>query len=391
MNTLHQTFERQAGNAGTPDLDIDELVGLGEQRLRRRRMAAVAGTGAAVALAIALAIGGTAWNRSADQQHGPIHPPSKHHHGSTQTAPRPIVYSDDVDNFHVGTLHVGDHLVNIDQQLPTRGGWDLAVTDAGVIYAKGDSLWFTDGGAPRRIPGCGGKPTGSSGSWASWVDCGGDLVVFDTAAGEEIARKPIPSCQDQGWYCEVDHVVGEHVYFYRFGGASGTRERRYRFDVSTGLLVAATDQMYANDVRSHSRALVLGDSWRSGTATREVEFDVVGTRLVPTHWVSGPPDQQGPGNVPTKAFDAATGKPVRLRLPKGTTPFLQQASPTWWEGFKVFEWLDDDTVAIAQGYESRPVVGDIITCYLSTGRCRLAVPAGPSDQIRLVPGMNYPQ
>ena len=376
---LREALTQRINQVGPANPDLEELVGLGEQRLRRRRMAAVAGTGAAVALAIALAIGGTAVIRSADHQQGPIHRPPKHHNGFTLTAARPIVYSDDVDNFHVGTLHVGDHVVDIDQELPTRGGWDLAQTDAGVVYVKQSGLWFTDGGTPLRIAVCGGKPSGSSGPWASWVDCGGDLVVFDTASGREVARKPLPSCLDEGWHCEVDDVVGEHVYFNRFGGASGLRERQYRFDVSTGRVVAATDRMYDDDLSATSRALVLGDSLRTATGTPEVEFVADGLRLVPT--LAGP----------TKAFDAATGRPVHLRLPRGTTPFLQQASPTWWEGFIVFAWLDDDTIAIAQSYESRPVVGDIITCHLSTGRCRLAVPAGPPDQIRLVSGRSYPK
>ena len=43
MNTLREAFERQAGDAGAPGLDLDELVGLGEHRLRRRRLTAVAG------------------------------------------------------------------------------------------------------------------------------------------------------------------------------------------------------------------------------------------------------------------------------------------------------------------------------------------------------------
>jgi hypothetical protein len=152
---LRDALTQRINQVGPAHPDLEELVGLGEQRLRRRRLAAVAGTGAAVALAIALAIGGTTWMRSAEKQ-GPIDRPSKNPH-QTQTITRPIVYSDDVDNYHVGTIHVGDHLVSIDQRLPTRGGWDLTVTDAGVIYANSDGLWFTDGGAPHRIPGCGGR------------------------------------------------------------------------------------------------------------------------------------------------------------------------------------------------------------------------------------------
>lgn len=377
---LRDALTERINQVGPAHPDIEELVALGEQRLRRRRLTAIAGSAAAVVLAIGLAIGGTAVIRSADQKPGPINrPPSNPHRTITPTTTRPLVYSDDVDNYHVGTVHVGDRLVDIDQGLSTRGGWDLALTDAGVVYNK-HSLWFTDGGAPRRISVCGGKPSGSSDTWATWIDCAGELVVFDTVSGEEVARKPLPTCLDEGWSCEADDVVGKHVYFNREGGASGLRERRYRFDVSTGRVNAATEQMYADDIRSHARGLVLGDSWRTGTPPLQVRFDVVGTRLVPTDVETGP----------TKAFNAATGSPVHLRLPPGTTPVLKDPLARW-GGFVLFEWLDDDTVALVQSYEQRPVGGDIITCHLSDGRCRLVVPAGPPDQIRLVPGMNYPQ
>ena len=103
-----------------------------------------------MALVIALAIGGTALNRSADQNPGPIDRPRR---TPTRHRPQPARSSTATTSttIHVGTIHVGDHLVDIDQRLPTRGGWDLALTDAGVVYGKSDGLWFTDGGAPRRI------------------------------------------------------------------------------------------------------------------------------------------------------------------------------------------------------------------------------------------------
>jgi|RhiMetdeSRZDD1v2_1073273.scaffolds.fasta_scaffold39370_4 hypothetical protein len=377
--TLREALAARIDQVGPAHPDLDELVGLGERRLRRRRIAVVVASGAAVILVIALAIGGAAMINYAKHDNGPVDHPIH----PTRAPVRPLVYSDDVDNYHVGTIHVGDQLVDIDQGLSTRGGWDLALTDAGVVYNK-HSLWFTDGGAPRRISECGGKPSGSSGTWATWIDCAGDLVVFDTGSGQEVARKPLPSCLDEGWWCETDDVVGKRVYFTREGGASGLRERHYRFDVSTGLVVAATDQMYADDIRSHSPGLVFGRSWRTGTATDEgIFFDVVGSRLVPTYWDSG---------LPTEAFDEATGSPVRLSLPDGITPPQDPVAGS--QGFILFEALDDNTIALVQRYERSlnhlQVLGDIITCHLSNGRCRLAVPAGPPDQIRLVPGMSYP-
>ncbi|MBA2559461.1 MAG: hypothetical protein H0V07_06150, partial [Propionibacteriales bacterium] len=54
---LRDVLAQRANDAGTPDLDIHELVGLGEHRLRRRRMTAVLGAASAVVVVIALAVG----------------------------------------------------------------------------------------------------------------------------------------------------------------------------------------------------------------------------------------------------------------------------------------------------------------------------------------------
>ena len=108
MNTLRGTFERQASRAGTPDLDIDELVGLGERRLRRRQLAAVLGSVTAVLVAVALVIGGATLiglskgpTRPIDKpspspspthterSHGDLHPPK----GLKKLTPRQTVQS----------------------------------------------------------------------------------------------------------------------------------------------------------------------------------------------------------------------------------------------------------------------------------------------------------
>jgi hypothetical protein len=397
---LRDALTERINQVGPAHPDIEELVGLGEQRLRRRRLAAVAGTGAAVALAIALAIGGTTWMRSAEKQ-GPIDRPPKHPH-QTQTITRPIVYSDDVLSDRcrgnpigcIGTLHVGDREVRIDQALWTVRGWSVGLTDAGVVYAQHDgSVWFTDGGSPRRIAKqtCAGTSpnnqdglaTGDSGPWAAWFDCTpahrGDLVVFDTSSGQEVARAPIPSCRSAALPCTLDGIIGEHVYI---------EDNLRRLDVTTGKVVAATPQMYEEDLRSHPRAFILGDSWSTGTPTGGVDFDVVGSRLVPTD------PQPGPEPRRTRAFDIATGQPVQFRLPSGyhshpTPTFHGNDVSGYVNMFTTFEWLDDDTVALTQEGEELPS-RDIITCRLSDGRCHLAVKAGTPDEWRMVIGEALP-
>ena len=128
----------------------------------------------------------------------------------------------------------------------------------------------------------------------------------------------------------------------------------------------------------------IGDSWRAGTPSDSgnIVFHALGSRLVP--------DKTGR----TRVFDTATGQPVQLRLPAGYHPDpaagFHQPGETL-EGtdtFTPFEWLDDDTVVLAQGDINW--VGDIITCHLSDGRCDLAVKEPPHNRHRIAPGMGLP-
>jgi hypothetical protein len=419
MNTLRETFERQAGNAGAPDLDIDELVGLGEHRLRRRRLTAVAGTGVAVVLAIVLAIGGTAWNRSADQ--GPVHRGPKHSpktDTTTPTAPRPLVYSDvRVDkpgDLQGDPIHVGDRVVD------TGGGWvHMDVVDGGLVYTTGGyqddgRVWFSDGGAPEQIgshacdvgrgaPGT--VVTGNSGPLAAWLDCTREdrpqLVVYDTRSGREAARQPTPpECGvtngvSYGYLsarCSVYAVIGDHVYFTVWTDPIGA----FQFDLGTDHVTQVTlaelagdplipgtygdvSQAYLDDIRSHPRGLVVGDTWETGTPTLSgfqfgFQFAVVGTRLVPS----------SDGHL-TSAFDTATRRPVELHLPAGYVPDPDELDDG---GFGLFQWLDDDTVAL-ENFRTGRHDQDILTCRLSTGRCELAVPSlGRTGYYRVVQNEN---
>jgi len=396
MNTLHEVFERQAGNAGTPDLDIDELVGLGEHRLHRQRLTAVAGTGAAVALAIALAIGGTAWNRSADHQQGPIdHPPTNpdQTQTTTPTTPRPLVYSDvrldPGPDFLLGDpIHVGD------REVKTGSGFvHMAVTDDGVVYATGGyrddgRMWFTDGGTPVQVashvcPSAHGWPgsiiTGNSGSLAAWFDCtpkqvpgNPELVVYDTSSGREVGRLQDPGCsteQEATDHCTA--IIGDRVYI-----------RDSVYTAQGGVLISSdgkvTGRSFARDIMNNPRGLVIGDSWETGTPTLSGLFVTVGRRLVPIS-----------GERLTSAFDTATRQPVQFHLPPGYQPDPDPDAPGD-DGapYGLFEWLDDDTVVL-ESYRSGRHDQDILTCRLSTDRCELTVPGlGRTGYYRVVQNEN---
>ena len=237
-----------------------------------------------------------------------------------------------------------------------------------------------------------GLATGNAGPLAAWFDCTpgsrGDLVVFDTSSGQEVARHAIPSCSDTRamWYggCGPGDVIDKHVYFTsRVNNSKQLIDHQFRLDVTSDQVIPANPQIYADDLRTHSRALVIGDTWQTGNLTdgEYQTFSVEGSRLVPLADVHSQ-------RVPSRAFDATTGQPVRLRLPGGYHPDPETIADAGTDSFTFFQWLDDDTIALSQGIDNTK--GDLITCHLSDGRCHLTVRAAPPDTYRIVAGGSLP-
>jgi hypothetical protein len=416
---LKQLADRADTVRGRPDQRLAEVHARIRSARRRRALGAVAGTSAAVVavvVGIAILTGPGPTNRNA-----PPPPPAKSDTPAPSTN-RKLVYSDDlrsradrtsagdlVAHILVGTLQVGDRAVEIDQKVQmSHGGWTIVVTDAGAVYTKVDhTVWVTDGGRPQQIAqqACAdtsgdwrGLATGSAGALVAWFDCSpasrGDLVVYDTGLRQEVARQNVPSCRTPGsgsYECVSDGVIGEHVYFGHIN-RSGLIDHQFRLDLTSRQVTPAGPAVYADDLRTHPRALVIGDSWSAGAPTDDigaVVFHVVGSRLIPVIF-----DSATDKDVRTRAFDTATRQPVLLRLPAGYHPdpaagfhqpgeLLEDTNT-----FTPFEWLDDDTVALAQG--SINWVGDILTCHLSDGRCELAVKEPPHDRNRIAPGLGLP-
>jgi hypothetical protein len=399
MSTLHDAFERQAGNAGVPDLDIEELIGQGENRLRRRRLAAFVGGTFAVVAVIMLGVG-IALDGPGTRSLGPAHPPPAHStkDAGTEAPTRQIVYSDHEPGVPGNTVHFGDRLVETGNDQV-----HLDVTDDGFLYTDRGGVWFSDGGTPEQVGShlCGASPNGefshyanravmaaNSGSRVAWFDCSlparPTLVVFDTSSRDEVARRPVGFCQEA---CELTDVTGESVYFNR-GVYTGSPRPDYRYDVRAGQLRTSTLHEYGEDIRRHPRGLILGDDWQTGTPVTGVgrspaedgplRFVVAGSRLVPQVTVNDR-DQATP------AFDTTTGRALRLRLPPG---YHVETVAT----FGLFDWLDDDTLALVGGPGGQDVErrGDILTCQLSTGRCVVAVRSPRAGTWRIVPEFPLP-
>ena len=359
--TLRDAFARELDDAGRIDVDVQALVDKGETRLRRRRLTAVLGAAAAVIVALAVVV--AALNGTGTPRPAPIDRPSPQE-GTAST--RQVGYSDDKIGVKGDTVHFGDRVVKTGNDYV-----HLDVTDDGLLYTDRGGVWFSDGGTPVQVgshlyASRNGElghfanravMVGNSGSMAAWFDytppARPNLVVFDTSSRQEVGRLPVPFCKGG---CELVDVTSEYVYFDR-GDYVGWPRPDYRFDLKTNRLRGTTPQEYTEDLRSQPRGVVLGDDWQSGTpitgderpfAEGRLVFAVVGSRLVPV--VSA-----NDGELVTSAFDTATRPVLHLRLPAG-----YHVEPT--DSFGIFEWLDDDTVAL---FNER---ADILSC-----SCRLVI------------------
>jgi hypothetical protein len=406
MNTtLRDALAEQIDGVGPADLDIDTLVGLGERRLHRRRLTAALGGAAAVLLVIALAVGGPMLNGSTDHGQGPTdshttdgdEQPNKAQarhilYSETHRLKAPPYFADDAFRF-------GGHVIETDSF-----NVHMDVTDDGFVYTTDDArLYFTDGATLEQIGSnvCGRNwssdpmwigayeqdsvMTGNAGSLVAWFDCTkptrGTLVVVDTSTGREVVRQPMSACvrkdlirKGLGAPCGLTAVVGDHVYVtktqYSRAGVG-----LVMFDVTNRHESPVTEQAYTDDITSQPRQLVVGDSPQTGSLTDGIGqiFNVTGARLVPVRNDADPSDPANPELVTTSAFETDSDQALALRLPTGYQSDGQ---------FTLFEWLDDDTVALSGGNQSSE--GDILTCRLSGGRCDIAIKGKPGWE-RLLP------
>jgi hypothetical protein len=411
MSTF-QDLARRADSLATPAIDVDALIARGEQRLRRRRVTAVA---TAAAVVVATIVGGVLVDRGARESNAPIHQPNRHDRSPAPTTPkvRPLVYA---DGLHGTSIHYGSKVVKTGIAFT-----HIDVTDDGFVYStgrgplagyRGDGrLWFSDGGTPVQIGShaceaahgfANTAVTANTGSRIAWLECTSDplqsLVVFDTSSMKEVVRRPLPPCErNLGGECTLEALVGRHVYLadgYTRRPDGPLRTRGLVLDLDTSSLTQvspadqrdadATDtQAYIVDAGSLTRGLLVGMTMRTARPTDGIglNFSVArGRRLVPQVWL---PDA---GATASEVWSIATGRTVHLRLPNGDD------FPGRPDDYQLFEWLDDDNVALIAGgggWATGRGQGDLLTCRLSDGHCVVSV-HGPADAMRVVPHVNLP-
>lgn len=382
-DSLADLLRRGADAVAVPPLDLTGLVAEADGRRRRRRYL-VAVTAAAALSAIVAGSVLVAATSSRTQDPLPAGPPSPSLSKAVGVeSARPLVYA--VSR----TVHVGDRSIRADEPVAF-----IAPTDDGAVYQAtvDGALWFTDGitteligtsgwtAAPTSHRGV--VTTSDSGSLVVWADARrgtnrtpAEFVVYDTSRREEVARIPFTA---PGSIDSVVHVEEDQVYINPDPRTPGCwaldvddlhrcrRPQLFRFDVATG----ETTEVPVSELdgAQNAPARTFKAVTRDGRVVYgDPAFVLAGNRLVARIHNSVVDDDATPVTL-------ADGSELRLRLPTGYVP----PWPAGGEGtVTVSQWLDDTHVAlfVNEGGGDLPAQeGDLLTCELPDGVCRVIVP-----------------
>jgi hypothetical protein len=361
---LRELLSERADAAGTPDLDLGDLIARGERSVTRRRRVVVGGTAAAVVLTVgaSFALVQVGNHRTSPPVGPPTNPPSNVDVTPDATDDsRPLTYG-------VGaTIHYGDRVIEAEEDPD-----GLYVFDDGLWFFTGENegtstthLYNTDGSSePVEIArGIDRVTPGEVGSLLVWLD-GDDVVIYNTHVRGVVARVPLNGQRLGNPIIPLEDAVYWREYDDSAESISDGRSVRYDLSAGTRTRVSRADERAAVARAAGSPRLVVGSA--DSTVSAE-DFTVVDSRLeIQT-------DAQG---ARPPVFVAATGQRLRIGLPDGYDG----------ESLGVFQWLDDDRFALVvqgtAGIGSVPT-GDLLVCRISAGRCH-TVASGKQDW--LLPG-----
>ena len=167
---LRELLSERADAAGTPDLDLGDLIARGERSATRRRRVVVGGTAAAVVLTVgaSFALVQVGNDRTSPPVGPPTIPPSNVITPDATDDSRPLTYG-------VGsTIHYGDRVIEAAEDPD-----GLYVFDDGLWFFTGENegtstthLYYTDGSSePVEIArgSTGSRPARSARSWRGWT------------------------------------------------------------------------------------------------------------------------------------------------------------------------------------------------------------------------------
>jgi hypothetical protein len=304
------------------------------------------------------------------------------HRSTPQPTPQPVDTSRPLTYAEGATLHFGDQSVTMSSTV-----LEIDMVDGAAVARTGDGgIWLTDGSAPEQIgslgtpapafkpelpfyygDGVGFVVSNNAGSLVGWFEFPQpnqpELVVYDTASGEETFRQPIDvkagstavltSVNQQYAYWDLDPVP-------------------YEDPASIGRLDLATGEQ--------TNSKPVGDG---GPDTFEPDPPALGPRtiLVSHHEGGGGPyavedgihlqlGRHGGhieplGAQPFEVLDGGTRTPfTNLAWPTGYD--IPNQAPGW-----LTQWIDDDSFVIGfHGYQGRQL-SDLLVCHWSTSSCEV--------------------
>jgi hypothetical protein len=347
---------------------LDELRELARRRDRRAAAATVVACAAAVAL-VAVALGIVGPGR--DDSPAPAPAPGRE-------TERPLTWADGT------TVHYGDRTV--EAVSPVQ---ELDLTDDGVAFRTADGrIWFTDGSGVDQL-GTVGEPgplygddiwpagvpsgwvvSGNTGSMLGWFEFpepgAPELVVRDTATGEEVARAPVEL--ETGSYAVLHTVDADHAYWYVDSSIDTSIESAdlpmVRVDLATGVQTTVSKQEWQADVRSRGpdRMLVVSTTEHPPPPGEYPTPYVLTDQIWNLDAGGGHVTPQGP--QPLTVLDARTARPFAFDIAKG----YRATGPVW-----LAQWRDDDTVVLVAPRDGGT---DLLECHVSSGACGVAL-SGP--------------
>lgn len=356
---LQHVLAAMADSLDAPTFDPQVVVADGDRLVQRRRRILVAGS----ALALALVLGTTVLvtTRGADRP-TPAEPPVPVPTWDIGT--RPLAYGQ-VQTLHIGerTIDTGLDFLSIDL---TDEGAALTTLDGGIWFTDGDTLELIGTTLPNVVSHDDWVANDASGPLLAWMEFRDqridrpELVVFDTAGRDEVAREPVSvaagntTVTPSGNTAVVVAISGRQVFVaerQRGGPAPGMPLSRY--DLDSGSFEPVGDGELDAALRSAPRALVVGPSAADGALLLDNPPSGLDTGV---RTVGGVVVRH---SALHRLRDPHTGEAVEITVPEG-----YEAQHLWFTG-----WLDDDRFSMV----SDAGTGEVLACRISAARCRVVV------------------
>jgi hypothetical protein len=373
---LRDLLSERAEAAGSPELDLQDLIAQGERRIRHRRGVAAASAASAVALTVGASF---AFVQLGDRSTSPVGPsnnsPSVDVQPDITDRSRPLTYAE-------GTvIHYGDRTVTTVAPVA-----ELDPTDDGVVVRTRDGgIWFTDGTGIDRVGSLGSPPpdandgglpgfvvsanTGSRAAWFEFPEPGDPvLVVYDTGSHEPVVDRDPVTVRGARW--EMPAFLTQHYVYWYVDTTSGLDAvpPAAGYELATGEQSAVTLQDYLADQPplGTPRTLEVGNA-DDGFLVVDGIGQFFGIRPGSTRIEA----MAGDGD---HLLDGATGRQLEFDVPDGY-PFDNSSA-------RLAQWIDDDTVVLKVQQPNSPAPGqdadyDLLVCHISTEACELSVTVPP--------------